>query len=359
MSLKEMKENKDKDAKNSGIKPTEPVISPDFRQQTFTTKITTSMERTYLVADRYLLLEKLGKGGFGLIYSGIDVKTGTQIAIKLEDISKAKKKYLKLEHKIYERYHSNWFYLPFKEEAYIPNVYHYGQEGGFRVLVMDLLGPSLAELLTFQFERFSIKTTCMLAIKMITAVELLHAKGILHRDIKPGNFVMGRGKNGNNVYLIDYGLASSYLDVHGNHIPYNTNARFHGTDKYASINNHNKIEPSRRDDMESLGYLLVYYLTSNLPWAAQYSRVKKQHRRTVYGKAKMQTTVEQLTKDLPSSFHEYFTYVSKLAFLDKPDYDYLRKLFYTTLEKHDYVFDNVFDWSLIHIADTNFAESSC
>jgi hypothetical protein len=98
-AIKEMKESS-KDTKNSGVKSTEPVISPEFRQQTFTTKITTSMERTYLVADRYLLLgvylsilvyfvisnlvaEKLGKGGFGLIYSGIDVKTGTQIAIKL------------------------------------------------------------------------------------------------------------------------------------------------------------------------------------------------------------------------------------------------------------------------------------
>jgi len=336
----------------------EPIIEPEMAKPNTVTKLTTSMERTYIVADRYLLLEKLGKGGFGLIYSGIDVKTGIQIAIKLEDVSKAKKKYLKLEYKIYERYHSNWYYLPFKEEAYIPHVYHYGQEGGFRVLVMDLLGPSLAELLTFQFERFSMKTTCMLAVKMITAVELLHAKGILHRDIKPGNFVMGRGKNGNNLYLIDYGLATPYLDVHGNHIPYSTNARFHGTDKYASINNHNKIEPARRDDMESLGYLLIYFITSNLPWAAQYSRVKKQHRRTVYGKVKMQTSIESLTKDLPSSFYDYFTYVSKLAFLDKPDYDYLRKLFYDTLEKHGYTFDHVFDWSLINISDCVVGGSS-
>jgi len=334
-------------------------IPQEFTQPTFTHKITTTMERTYIVADRYLLLEKLGKGGFGLIYSGIDVKTGIQIAIKLEDISKAKKKYLKLEHKIYERYHSNWFHLPFKEEAFVPKVYYYGQDGGFRVLVMDLLGPSLAELLTFQFERFSIKSTCMLAIKMITAVELLHAKGILHRDIKPGNFVMGRGKCGNNVYLIDYGLATPYLDLHGNHIPYSTNARFHGTDKYASINNHNKIEPSRRDDMESLGYLFVYFLTSNLPWAAQYSRVKKQHRRTVYGKAKMQTTIEQLTKDLPSSFFDYFTSVSKLSFVEKPDYDYLRGLFFNTMEKHGYACDNVFDWSLIHVTDSFATDSSC
>jgi len=116
---------------------------------------------------------------------------------------------------------------------------------------------------------------CMLGVKMISTVEHLHSKGLLHRDIKPGNFVMGRGVHGNDLYLIDYGLASPYIDDNGKHIGFSTDARFHGTDKYASISNHKKLEPGRRDDMESLGYLLVYFLTGNLPWSKKYARVKK------------------------------------------------------------------------------------
>eukprot|EP01125_Pyxidicula_operculata_P010861 TRINITY_DN356_c1_g1_i2.p1 TRINITY_DN356_c1_g1~~TRINITY_DN356_c1_g1_i2.p1 ORF type:complete len:275 (-),score=70.27 TRINITY_DN356_c1_g1_i2:73-897(-) len=211
---------------------------------------------------------------------------------------------------------------------------------------MDLLGPSLSELFTFQFERFSLKTVCMLAVKMITCVEHLHAKGLLHRDIKPGNFVMGRAQHGNEVYLIDYGLASPYIDSSGQHIPYSTNARFHGTDKYASINNHKKIEPGRRDDMESIGYLFVYFLTGNLPWSKKYKRVKKKHRRNVYGKMKMNISIEELTENLPVAFYEYFKYVESLYFADKPNYDYLRGLFYQTIIANNEEFDEVFDWTL-------------
>jgi len=316
----------------------------DLTQPTF--ELTTTMPRTYLCCKRYLLLEKLGKGGFGLIYAGIDVMTGTRVAIKLEDMEKARKKYLKLEYKIYQRYHSDWYCLPFEQEVNVPQVYFYGEEGGFRVLVMDLLGPSLSELLSYQFERFTLKTTMMLAIKMITSVELLHAKGLLHRDIKPGNFVLGRGIHGNDVYLIDYGLASPYIDSKGDHIPYSTNARFHGTDKYASINNHHKIEPGRRDDLESLGYLLIYFLTGNLPWAKKYARVKKQYRRSLYGKVKAEISIQELTKDLPGIFLDYFKYVMALGFAEKPDYDYLRKVFYEGITAHNFQFDNVFDWTL-------------
>jgi len=304
------------------------------------------MRQPYTTCDRFLLLNKLGKGGFGLIYSGIDMETGKEVAIKLEDSTRARKKYLKLEFQIYQKYYSDEYFIPFAHKVNLPKIYYYGQDGDYRVLIMDLLGPSLAELFTFQFEKFSLKTVCILAIKMITTVEHLHSKGYLHRDIKPGNFVMGRGINGNEIYLIDYGLASPYIDDKLQHIPYSNNARFHGTDKYASINTHKKIEPGRRDDMESLGYLFVYFLTSNLPWSKQHARVKKKHRRESYGQVKMSTTIEELTRNLPQAFFHYFRYIESLKFTDKPDYDYCRKLFYDCLLAHNFVFDEVFDWSL-------------
>uniref|UniRef100_A0A6B2LBQ9 non-specific serine/threonine protein kinase n=1 Tax=Arcella intermedia TaxID=1963864 RepID=A0A6B2LBQ9_9EUKA len=274
------------------------------------------------------------------------METGKEVAIKLEDSTRARKKYLKLEYQIYRKYYSDEYYIPFSHKVNIPKIYHYGQDGDYRVLIMDLLGPSLAELFTFQIEKFSLKTVCMLAIKMITTVEHLHSKGYLHRDIKPGNFVMGRGVNGNEIYLIDYGLASAYIDHNNQHIPYNTNARFHGTDKYASVNTHRKIEPGRRDDMESLGYLWIYFLTSNLPWSKQHAKVKKKNRRESYGQVKMHTTIEELTQNLPNAFYEYFKYINTLKFADKPDYDRCRKLFDDCLTEHNYQFDEVFDWSL-------------
>jgi len=306
-----------------------------------------SMKQHYVCCNRFLLLNKLGKGGFGLIYSGIDLQTSKEVAIKLEDINRARKEYLKLEYKIYKRYHSDYFHFPFDHEVQMPNIYYYGTDGDYRVLVMDLLGPSLAELFAFQNERFSLKTVCMLAIKMITCVEYLHSKGILHRDIKPGNFVMGRAVNGNELFLIDYGLASQYIDSNGEHIPYSTNARFHGTDKYASINNHRKFEPGRRDDMESIGYLLVYFATGDLPWTKKQVRIPKKNRRAAYGKMKMKTTVEELTYELPSAFETYFKYTYSLFFEDQPDYNYCRSLFYDCLKENNWEYDGIFDWTLI------------
>jgi len=297
--------------------------------------------------SRFLLLNKLGKGGFGLIYSGIDLENNVQVAIKLEDTTRARKKYLKQEFQIYQRYHSDWTYLPFNQQATIPNIYYYGRDDKYRVLVMDLLGPSLSELFTFQYEKFTLKTVLMLAIKMITTVEHLHSKGMLHRDIKPGNFVLGRGVHGNDLYLIDYGLASPYIDNDGRHIPYSTTARFHGTDKYASKNNHEKIEPGRRDDMESLGYLLVYFLSGNLPWSLKHAKVKKKYRRVAYGQSKTETSIEELTEGLPRALRSYFTHVSSLYFPDKPDYCYCRDIFRAALAENHFQFDNVFDWTVL------------
>jgi len=274
----------------------------------------TTMKKNYIACNRFILLHKLGKGGFGLIYAGIDIVTGKEVAIKLEDKTKARKKYLRLEYKIYKRLQSDWFYIPYYQSINVPTVYFYGQDGGFRILVMELLGVSLSELFIYHRERFSLTTVCMLAIKMVNAVEFFHSKGLLHRDIKPGNFVTGRGDKGSDLYLIDYGLASPYIESDGRHIPYGTNARFHGTDKYASINNHRKIEPGRRDDLESVGYLIVYFSTGNLPWAKEHANAKKNDRRRLYGESKINTTVKQLCHKLPQTFEDYFNYVKKITF---------------------------------------------
>jgi len=261
-------ENKDENA-SSVLPPLAPLAVPTPKKQL------TSMRQSYMCCSRFLLLHKLGKGGFGLIYSGIDLETGREVAIKLEDPAITKKEYLRHEFSVYQKYFVGEHPINFEQNSRAPQVYHYGFDGGFNVLVMDLLGPSLAELFTFK-KAFSLKTVCMLAIKTITCVEFLHSRGFIHRDLKPSNFVMGRAKYGNEVFLIDYGLAGIFFDEKNRqHIPFRKNVGFFGTDKFASINSHKGDELSRRDDMESLGYLFIFFLTKNLPWSKKFGNVKK------------------------------------------------------------------------------------
>lgn len=149
----------------------------------------------------------------------------------------------------------------------IPYIYYYGPEEniGMNVLVMDLLGPSLEDLFTACRRQFTLKTTLMVAEQMVTRIEFLHLKTFMHRDQKPDNYCIGRGRRKNTIFLIDYGLSKRYM-IAGQHIPYKEHKSLTGTARYCSINTHLGIEQSRRDDLESLGYIFVYFLKGSLPW---------------------------------------------------------------------------------------------
>lgn len=131
----------------------------------------------------------------------------------------------------------------------LPNVHYSGCEGQYNVMVMDLFGQSLEDLFVNNGRRFDLKTTLMVGIQMIERIEYTHSKGYLHRDIKPDNFVIGRGKKSSRVYVIDFGLAKKYLQKDGSHIPYRDNKNLTGTARYASLNTHLGIEQGRRDDI--------------------------------------------------------------------------------------------------------------
>ena len=143
----------------------------------------------------------------------------------------------------------------------------FGFSGDYNVLVMELLGNSLEDLFQKQHKQFSIKTTCMLGIQMIDRIEWVHNKLIVHRDIKPDNFVMGRGDSAHIVYLLDFGLSKKYWSSHLNsHLKFTINKKLTGTARYASINALRGCEQSRRDDLEAIGYVLLYFLRGSLPW---------------------------------------------------------------------------------------------
>ncbi|ESN93313.1 hypothetical protein HELRODRAFT_115704 [Helobdella robusta] len=289
------------------------------------------------IGNRYRLGRKIGSGSFGDIYLGTDVVTAQEVAIKLE-CAKTKHPQLHIEGKIYKLMQTG---------VGIPTIKWSGTEGEYNVIVMELLGPSLEDLFNFCSRKFSLKTVLLLADQLISRVEFIHSKNFIHRDIKPDNFLMGLGKKGNLVYIIDFGLAKKYRDSRTHqHIPYRENKNLTGTARYASINTHLGIEQSRRDDMESVGYVIMYFIRGSLPWQGLKAATKKQKYERISEK-KMSTSVEELCKGHASEFSTYLNFCRSLRFEDKPDYSYLRQLFRNLFHRFGYTYNYVFDWNML------------
>lgn len=298
------------------------------------------MER--IIGEKYKLGRKIGSGSFGVIYLATHIETFEIVAVKIEN-RQTRHPQLLYEAKLYTILQGG---------SGIPNIKWRGVDGNDSVLIIDLLGPSLEDLVVHCGRKFSLKTVLMLADQMITRIEYLHSKGFLHRDIKPDNFLMGLGRKANQVYVIDFGLAKRYRDpTTSRHIPYRENKNLTGTARYASCNTHLGIEQSRRDDLESLGYVLLYFLRGSLPWQGLKADTKKQKYDKIREK-KVSTTIEVLCKSLPVEFASYLHYCHSLTFDQRPDYGFLKRLFRDLFTREGYKMDYVFDWTILKYQQT-------
>ena len=281
--------------------------------------------------SKYKATKKLGEGSFGKVYQA--EYNGINYAIKMEYKSK-EQGLLEIEATI----------MSYLKGPNIPYIKSYGYSGDFNVLVMQLLDKSLEDLIN-KYITFSIKTTAMLGYQMVNILQYIHDRHIIHRDIKPDNFVMGAKEDNAKLYILDFGLAKKYRSSRTLiQYPFIKKKKLTGTARYASINALEAYEQSRRDDLESVGYVLMYFLRGNLPWQGLKVRSKEDRYKKILEKKK-ETSSQELCRDFPYEFYEYVEYTRNLEYEENPDYDFLRRKFSDVLKASNEEMDYIYDWT--------------
>ena len=284
----------------------------------------------------------LGKGGFGHLFLGRSIHENSFIAIKVEEQS--------------PRSRLAWEYQIIKELSDgegIPKVYRLHRGKKHNYLIMQLLGKSLDKLFVDMKKKFSIKTVCMIAYQMVQRIEFVHSKGYIHRDVKPGNFLLGKNLDRKKIYIIDFGLSKKYIDKSTNkHIIYKEGKGLTGTARYVSLNTHYGIEQSRRDDIEGIAYNLIYFAKGKLPWKGVKTKNKKEKHKKIM-ELKEEYNPDKLCEGLPEEFPTLLKYSRKLDFEEKPDYKNIKIMFKQLMNANKQQMDWKFDWDSWDKKDDN------
>ena len=286
-----------------------------------------------LIFNKYKLIQKLGEGSFGKVFKA-EYKSKFY-AVKFENREEGQD-LLKNEARIMS-------YL--KGNPHIPKAHSYGFSGNYNIFVMQLLDKSLEDIFNIR-QKFSLKTGAMLAYQMISALQYIHSKHIIHRDIKPDNFVLGADEYNAYLYLLDFGLAKKYRSSKNlKQIPYLKKKKLTGTARYASIHAMEEMEQSRRDDLEAVSYVIMYFIRGDLPWQGLKLKSNEDRYQKILEKKK-EVTTEELCSEYPKVFYEFVKYAKGMKYYEEPKYDELKKKFVdfvTNVKKEK--FDYVFDWT--------------
>lgn len=273
----------------------------------------------------YKVERKLGKGGFGQVYVGRRVSSSTPNGSDKKNGANATEVALKFEHVSSKGCNHG---PPYEWQVYntlggihgVPRVHYKGRQGDFYVMIMDVLGPSLYDVWNKNAHLMTTEMVACIAIEAISILETMHSKGYVHGDVKPENFLLGPPgtPEEKKLFLVDLGLASEWRDTFsGRHVEYDQRPDvFRGTVRYASVHAHLGRIGSRRDDLESLAYTLIFLLRGRLPWQG----FQGENKNFLVIKKKMATSPESLCCFCPLPFRHFVEYVVNLKFDEEPNY---------------------------------------
>ena len=303
----------------------EKIISPEEEEKLLSTTFFKKYKPFYQKAH----------GSFSIIYEGINIETNEHVAIKLEPRN-AQSENLLLQNEIFYLY-------KLRHCPGIVKIITTGRTKKYNILIEPLLGGTLYSLYLDQNKNFTLKDICLISLQCISRLESVHNKGIIHCDIKPENFCVGL-RDKRIIYLIDFGISKKYRsDRTKKHIQFNITKTMCGTARYASMNALSGLQLSRRDDLESLSYMILYFLTKKLPWQGITAKSLVTRYKKIYEK---KSELEKWDKflSLPIQIQNFIKYCRNLGFSEDPNYKLMKNFFYDLMKQNDYIDDKNFSW---------------